>query len=313
MKLLAEGTCEELPGNGYRLVRNHNNGKPVAVFGPVAGELGHEMLMERPVVMRGIAKAKEAGYHVMVSGVKNRHPLYGMADEFWGIRSFRMDESWTAWYEQIKKEKLNNFRNASDLKFVSPKCWNNDPKLNESCWPLPRPSSAASEMAKKIAGNKRLVTICTRHYDRPRDFHAWQEYVSQLRGLCGPELKIISVTPKQYSVILSGTEYLQDLVGINDHLDVELALHALASCCVTTNTGGAGVMIYANAKTLLVLDGTVGHQPGWHGMNDLVSKENGVSPTEIIEFPSHVFKPIEYEMELAVRVAKKTKEVLDRT
>jgi hypothetical protein len=155
---------------------------------------------------------------------------------------------------------------------------------------LPRSSPSAIATAKKIVDGKHYLTVCPRKVDDvPRQLNAWQEFIDAIRNDGRSKgLEIISTTPKTHSASLSGVKYLQDLVGLNDLLDVELALHANADCCVTTNTGAVGLMIFANAKTIVILGGTGGFAPGWNGMNDLVAKENGIKPSTLVLVPGNV-------------------------
>jgi hypothetical protein len=64
-------------------------------------------------------------------------------------------------------------------------------------------------------------------------------------------------------------------------LDVELALHGMADCCVASNTGAMGLMVYARAKAIVNVGGTGSYAPGWEGLRDAVARENGTKPTKI--------------------------------
>jgi hypothetical protein len=276
--MLCDGRVQEFPNGRYRIVFDETPGaNGTLVFGPLIDELGKECIVDRPTAMAAIDKAHAVGFRAVVCGYSNRHPLYRNADEYWGICvPMRKNSDWHSWYRpEIQKAlprcKFANSDGAEYPGFFVPGVRKHSP--------LPMPSRRAVEKATEIAAKRPLVTICPRNVAHPpRDFKAWQDVVD---GILGFGADVVSCTPLDASYRPSGAKFLQDMVGLNDLLDVELALHGMADCCVASNTGAMGLMIYARAKAIVNVGGTGSYAPGWEGLRDAVARENGTKPTKI--------------------------------
>lgn len=270
--ILADGTAIAIP-QGYRLVRNKRaQGQRVMFFGPLMSEFGEELFAWRPCVTRGISLAKEKGYHTVVASRVSRHPLYPDADEYWGVAPFG-GFSQISGLEPIVQEAFGEVSNAKQSGFLD----------KGHSYIASRPSSGAEDRARELVDGKRIMCLCARYRtaEGSRNFPYWQNVVDGILKI-DPEIDIICTSTKPGSYDLSRVRYLQDMVGTFNLMDVEICLNRKALCCISSNTGSVGVMIYGLTPNVIVLGGTMGLGIGWHGLRDVVAKENGCQPTSII-------------------------------
>lgn len=287
--ILSPGEYLPIP-QGYRLIqKQRTQGQKVAFFGPFMCELGQELLTYRPLVINGIKAARETGYHVVVSGKSNRHPLYMDADEYWGVASPNSYNS--SGLDRTISEIFGEVTQASGTVFM-----NRGPS-----YPSAIASKRAEDRANDIVKDKRFITLCPRYNGGAvaRNFPHWQEVVDGIKD-AERSLDIICTSLKEQSYALTGVRYLQDIVGIENFMDVEIYLHRRALCCVASNTGTVGIFIYGLAHTAVLIGGTGGHEPGWHGLRDLVAKENNSKPTRLVlSQGEYIFREREESMRCA--------------
>jgi hypothetical protein len=311
--MLHEGKIEDFGKDTYRIIFNEIPGpKGTIVIGPLIDELGQECIVGRPVAMSAIKSSRKRELRVVVCGYSNRHPFYQEADEYWGLcPPMKRYPDWAFQYKQEMERKLPGCKFANSdyagVDFLDAHA--------RKYGPLPKPSKAATEKALEMVTKRPFITICPRNVPHPsRDFKAWQDVVD---GILGLGADVISCTPLDASYKPTGVRFLQEMVDLNDLLDVELALHGMADCCVASNTGATGIMIYAGAKVIVNVGGTGSYAPGWEGFRDAVAKENGIEPTRIVvtegldEGAMYGFDiPMEKHKEMAKQMVKHVEFVL---
>ena len=262
--LLAEGTFEQFEGGYYRLVRNpRKEGQKTAYYDRSATELGMACILGRPCLHSAARIAKSRGLHVIASGFTGWHPLYDFVDEYWGII------------------KWNTKENRKDLILKIYPDLEDGPGLvtlqNYDFAPfgLAKPSPRALRLAELAKRDGKYITIAPiKRYNgfQARDFTEWGKLTEELKAL---GYKVYATCPKQHTQADLPCEYISDIAGEDNVMDLELAFHYHAEACFSSNTGSAGLMLYANCPLLFVFGGVCGYPPGWDGMRDSLSKIEG--------------------------------------
>jgi len=284
MKLLAEGTVQELPcehastkGRGYRLIRKERiRNQPIAIYYGYPCELGIELICGRPSRAHGCAEAKANGFHTIVAGYVGWHPLYGFADEYWGILN----------WNSSKPEESRKVNRARDVALICSTMNISGSELHEGAYSppsmafdysrygLPEPSPKALEIAKTLSAKKKFFTLGAKtrlNGHEARDYHSWE----MLHGKLSKYGFDFYVTCPKHEATKLPCEYVEDMVGFENHMDLELAMHSQAVASFTSNTGTAGLMLYAGSPLVFVFGGTGGMSPGWHGVRDSLAKIPG--------------------------------------
>ena len=284
MELLAEGTVQELPcvpesinGRGYRLIRKEREkDQPIAIYYRYPSELGIELILGRPSRAHGCAAARAQGYHTIVAGYVGWHPLYNFADEYWGISN----------WNSSKADESKKVNRAKDVDLICSTMGIDRGQLHEgpfnpntmtfdySLYGLPSPSSKALAIAKERAEKKKFFTLGARTRNNgyeARDYHAWE----MLHGKLSKYGFDFYVTCPKHEATKLPCEYIEDMIGFENHMDLELAMYSQAVASFTSNTGTAGLMLYGASPLVFVFGGTGGMSPGWHGVRDSLAKIPG--------------------------------------
>jgi len=262
--LLAEGVYEQFEGGYYRLVRNpRKEGQDIAHYNLSGTELGIACILQRPCLYNAFNTVKPQGFHVVASGFTGWHPLYDFVDEYWGSIKWGTKEDRIDLILKVHPDLkggygMETIRNYEFAPFG-----------------LPKPSAKALKLAELTKRNGKYVTIAPmkrRLGFEARDFTEWRGLAEGLNNL---GYKVYATCPKEYAYPDLPCEYISDMAGENNLMDLELALHHHADACFSSNTGSAGLMIYANCPVIFVFGGVNGYSPGWDGMRISLSKIEG--------------------------------------
>jgi len=263
--LLADGEYEEFEGGYYRLTRTPIKDKqPIAYYDHCGTELGMACLLSRPSACHSCKGAKSDGYYTIIGSFTGWHPLFDFADEFWGIKQWNTNTS----REDLVRKAHSNFNGGLGYGFIVE-------GRDFSTYGLPKPSPKAMDMANSIKQKGKFVTVApfkrTNGF-QARDFTEWPFLIQELKAM---GLNVYATCPKKFSYQDLPCEYIDDLAGGNNLMDLELAMHNRAEACFSSNTGSAGLMLYSNTSNLFVFGGVDGFPPGWNGVKDSLAKMEG--------------------------------------
>lgn len=243
MVMLAEGTVHDVLG-GYRLVRRPRaNGQPVVAIGPYYGELGFECYGYQDEIRRVTKSLQSQGKHVVVMGWINRHPMYELADEYWGITSYgphQRPDPWqgtlSATFGEVERLNIEAYSEPrSELEIM-------------------RASESARQRAMEIVADGPVITVFPRKRHMGRDFDGWP-YLMQSIARNIPDAKMISCCLRSSSYTCNGLLFLEDMVGSWNLMDVESELHNLAVCTICHDSGSQCVPVLSGARNLVLFCG----------------------------------------------------------
>jgi len=304
--MLSEGTVEDLELDGvraYRLIRNQNQGRPVALYLRGCCEFGCELLIGRPNFVNAARSAKENGYHIVAAGYIGWHPLYGIADEYWGVRNWnsnKQQEGQGAGPMLDKERRLiatihkPNAENAGFNLLTHP--------INHPLYDLPLPSKRALEMVENLTNGTPFIAMAPTLRKigfEARDFHCWDKLYEKLEKF---GLPIFATSPRAGSFELP-CKFLEDMAGIENAMDLEIAFYSRAIVSLASNTGSAGLMIYSNTPNIVLFGGCGGFPPGWDGLANSLHQLDGYK-TKMFQ-PEPMLGGDDLACEDAVRIVKK--------
>lgn len=235
---------------GYRLVRRRPAaGQEHVVVLPFFGEFGFELFGFHHKANHVSRTLRSEGKYVTVTGQYNRHAIYQDCDEFIAVgryndghgQNHRIDFA-KALYPSARTIAIETSGPVYD-ELVSLGARRLDG------------SPVARLRAEQIAGGQPFIIIMPRlrAAEGSRNFHMWPSLVGEVKKLL-PGVRIISTNLKSTSVNLE-VEYLEDIVGSMDMLDVEMELQKLATCTVAPNSGCQCIPLLAGARNVVTLLG----------------------------------------------------------
>lgn len=318
MQLLTEGKVEELSFDGvtgaYRLTKNTRKDQPVALYIRGPCEFGIEIILGRPNFVMAARKAKQQGYHIVVAGYMGWHPLYEIADEYWGVKNWNSNKQDEARGSLVAKNrelalvtsfhgalaKTNSFQaNAQAItENVGFQLLHN---IDYAACGLPRPSQRAIELVSSITQGRPFITMAPVKRQvgfEARDYHQWEKLYEKLAQL---GLDIYATSPKKGSVSVP-CRFLEDVAGPENLMDLEIAFYSMARISITSNTGSAGLMISSNCPNVIIFGGVGGHSPGWNGVAESLGKLDGYKTKIFV--PEPVYGSEDQSGDHAVRIIK---------
>ena len=243
MRIYADNTRVEPLGEGYRLIRRERSpGQEVSVIGPIYNEFGFELFAFQDKTRGLLRRLKSEGRHTVMAGFMNRHVLYEEADEYWGFVPYCGGERSRPPGTAELRAAFGEYR-EEDSSYVT----SFDHML------IVKGSSEAAKKAAELASGGKTVTILPRFRDHPnRNFGHWGALAS---ALVGYGAKVVSCCTKNFSAPVGGVTWLEDEVGPENLLDVEVELHKVAACTLASDSGCQCVPILAGAKRLVIFCG----------------------------------------------------------
>jgi ADP-heptose:LPS heptosyltransferase len=256
MEIFSENVSIQPAFRGYRLIRRDRApNQKVKVIGFCGGELGFECFAYQSRARSLIAKFKAEGYHVVVVGLRSRHPMYESADEFWGLTA----------YGEYADFNVPNLMNAAFGSYESRPMTLYDPEVGDS-WKIIQSSPKAETAAKNILSKKTIIIMPRyRPEEGNRNFHSWQKIVDLIKEQM--DVRILACISKSKAAQLSNVDYIEDLIGLDNILDVEAYIHKNAVCTISGDSGVQCLSILCGVKNLILFCGMFpAHQTLWHDM-----------------------------------------------
>jgi ADP-heptose:LPS heptosyltransferase len=258
MEILSENISIQSAFRGYRLIRRERMpNQKVKVIGFVGGELGFECFAYQSRARSLIKKFKEEGFHVVVVGYRGRHPMYETADEFWGL----------IYYGEYADHNVPDLMNAAFGSYEEWPMTLYDPFVCDT-WKIIQSSPKAEETAKNLL-LKRTIVIMPRFRaeEGNRNYDYWQVIVDQIKAKM--DVRILACISKNKSVSLSNIDYLEDLIGLDNILDVEAYIHKHAICTISGDSGVQCIPIICGVKNLILFCGMYpAHDSLWNDMRN---------------------------------------------
>jgi len=266
MNILEDGTKEDLGNGHYKILFNWPKiNQPKAFFTDRLGPLGSECLT-RPSLMQSIAQAKKDGYFIVVSGWSSWHTLYKpYVDEYYGVQE---------WAKEAMPDHKNFIIKRIGACEINRGFRVHTPYFEFEKYESPKPSNKAMEIGNEKLKSGKFVTVgaMKRNSFETRDFHDWPNLIRKMQEL---GFKVYATCPRSGGVVEDlPCEHIEDFCGYVNLMDMELAMHSLASVCLAANTGVMGLMLYSNTNYVFSLKGDAGpHGVSWTDMHNTLTKK----------------------------------------
>jgi len=262
--ILDNGIKEDLGNGYYKILFNWPKPNQLKAYYPDrSGALGAECIA-RSRLLESIVQAKKDGYFIIVTGRSGWHTLYKpYIDEYYGVQEWggkEMPDKNGFVTKRIGPCEINRGYKHYEWTFEFEK------------YDLPKPSNKALEIANEKLKAGKFVTVGAMKRDsfETRDFHDWLNLVQKLQAI---GFKVYATCPRSGGVENLPCEHMEDFCGPVNLMDIEIAMHSLASACVCANTGVQGLMIYSNTDYIFSLKGDAGpHGCCWHDMHEALTK-----------------------------------------